>query len=92
LAPYAHLRSKISGLLVECPTAPSTTTIRAAVDPVLDNFPIERLIWGSDWPVALLAAGYEETFETVTGALDRLSASEREALLGGNAREFYSLT
>ncbi|MDE2766811.1 MAG: amidohydrolase family protein, partial [Chloroflexota bacterium] len=46
---------------------------------------------GSDWPVALLAAGYEETFQTVTGALDRLSANERAAVLGGNAREFYSL-
>ena len=62
LAPYENLRIKISGLLVECPTSPTTRTIRAAVDPVLDNFPIERLIWGSDWPVALLAAGYEETY------------------------------
>jgi len=91
LAPYEHLRIKISGLLVECPTSPTTETIRAAFDPVLDNFAIERLLWGSDWPVALLAAGYEDTFETVTGALDRLSASERAAVLGGNAREFYSL-
>lgn len=92
LAPFEHLRIKISGLLVECPTSPTTATIRASVDPVLDNFPIDRLIWGSDWPVALLAAGYEETFETVTGSLDRLSAEERAAVLGGNAREFYSLT
>ena len=91
LAPYEHLRIKVSGLLVECPTSPTTATIRAAVDPVLDNFPVERLIWGSDWPVALLAAGYEETFEQVTGALDRLSADERVAVLGGNAREFYRL-
>ena len=91
LAPYEHLRIKISGLLVECPTSPTTETIRAAVDPVLDNFAIDRLLWGSDWPVALLAAGYEDTFEMVTGALDRLSASERVAVLSGNAQEFYSL-
>jgi len=91
LAPYENLRIKISGLLVECPTSPTTRTIRAAVDPVLDNFPIERLIWGSDWPVALLAAAYEETFEQVTGARDRLSAGERSAVLGGNARDFYRL-
>ena len=42
-------------------------------------------------PVALLAAGYEETFKQVTGSLDRLSADERAAVLGGNAREFYRL-
>ena len=91
LAPYEHLRVKISGLLVECPTSPTTETIRAAVDPVLDNFPTERLIWGSDWPVALLAAEYEETFAQVTGALDQLSVAERAAVLGDNAREFYQL-
>ena len=91
LAPYEHMRIKVSGLLVECPTSPTTEAIRAAVDPVLDTFPVERLIWGSDWPVALLAAGYEETFEQVTGALDRLSADERTAVLGGNARKFYGL-
>ena len=83
--------SRFPGLLVECPTSPTTATIRAAVDPVLDNFPVERLMWGSDWPVALLAAGYEQTFEKVTGALDRLSPDERAAVLGGNAREFYRL-
>ncbi len=91
LAPFEHVRLKISGLLVECPATPATTTIRAAVDPVLDAFPVERLLWGSDWPVALLAASYEDTFERVTATLERLSAAERQAVLGGNAQRFYRL-
>lgn len=92
LAPYEYVRLKISGLLVECPGSPTTETIRAAVDPVLDTFSIDRLIWGSDWPVALLAAGYEDTFNCVTATLDRLTQTEREAILGANAQQFYRLS
>ena len=91
LAPYEHLRVKVSGLLTECPSAPTTETIQPAVDTVLDAFDIDRLIWGSDWPVALMAASYEDTFERVTAALGGLSSSERAELLGGNAVDFYKL-
>ena len=62
------------------------------MDPVLEAFPIERLIWGSDWPVALLAASYEETFKRVTATIDRLSKTDRSAVLGGNAMTFYELS
>ena len=92
LQPYSHVRLKISGLLVECPNLPITDVIQAAVDPVLEAFPIERLIWGSDWPVALLAASYEETFKRVTATIDRLSKTDRSAVLGGNAMTFYELS
>ncbi|MDE2990856.1 MAG: amidohydrolase family protein [Chloroflexota bacterium] len=91
LAPYEHLRVKVSGLLTECLSAPTTETIQHAVDTVLDAFDINRLIWGSDWPVALMAASYEDTFHRVTAALDRLNPSERAAVLGGNAMDFYQL-
>lgn len=92
LQPYDHLRLKISGLLVECPNIPSTDLIRAAVDPVLNAFPVDRLIWGSDWPVALLAASYEDTFKHVTDTLSSLSPTERSAVLGDNAVSFYQLS
>ena len=65
--------SRSSGLLTECPSSPTTATIQPAVDTVLDAFDIDRLIWGSDWPVALMAAPYEDTFERVTAALGGLS-------------------
>ena len=91
LAPYEHLRVKVSGLLTECLSAPTTATIQPAVDTVLDAFDVDRLIWGSDWPVALMAAPYEDTFERVTAALGGLSATDRAAVLGGNAIDFYEL-
>ncbi len=91
VAAIDHVRMKISGLLTECPSAPTTETIRPAVSMILDSFSIDRLMWGSDWPVSLQAASYTETFARVTAALDGLSASERAAVLGANAVEFYSL-
>ena len=91
LAPYKHLRVKVSGLLTESLSSPRTKTVQPAVDLVLDTFEVDRLIWGSDWPVALMAAGYEDTFTRVTGALERLSGDERAAVLGGNAMAFYEL-
>ncbi|MBM4438476.1 MAG: amidohydrolase family protein, partial [Actinobacteria bacterium] len=91
LKPYRHLRLKISGLLTETRGEPTTARIQPAVDTVLDNFGVERLIWGSDWPVALLAASYEDSFHRTTAALARLSATERAAVLGGNAQAFYGV-
>ena len=47
----------------------------------LQVFGPQRLMFGSDWPVCLLAAPYATVFELVDGwASSRLSASEREAL------------
>lgn len=91
LAPYKHVRVKVSGLLTECLSSPHTETVQPAVDLALDTFEIDRLIWGSDWPVALLAASYTETFARVTGTLEGLSENERAAVLGGNAMSFYEL-
>ena len=91
LVQFPHLHIKISGLLTECPSSPFTQSIQPAVDLVLDNFAIHRLMWGSDWPVALLAATYEDTFKRVTATLERLSPDERAAVLGGNARQVYRI-
>ncbi len=48
-------------------------------------------MWGSDWPVCLLAADYRTTYETVAAALGPLPDADRAALFGGNAARFYEL-
>lgn len=89
LAPYPHVWCKVSGLLTEAGPAPTTAAIRPAVRFALDTFGPSRLMWGSDWPVCLLAAGYGETHRAVTEALGPLSARDRAALFGGNAVRVY---
>jgi L-fuconolactonase len=49
------------------------------------------MMFGSDWPVCLLAASYERVFATYSGALHLLSAGERERVLGANAIRLYGL-
>ena len=59
----------------------------------LDVFGPERLLFGSDWPVSLLAAPYERVVAATIEALDRagLAASDRAALMGLNAARVYRL-
>ncbi len=91
LVPYPNLWCKVSGLLTEAGPAPTAERIRPVVQFALERFGTGRLMWGSDWPVCLLAADYRTTHQTVTAALGPLSAADRAALFGGNAVRFYGL-
>lgn len=82
---------KVSGLLTEAGPDPTTECIRPVVAFAIEHFGSDRLMWGSDWPVCTLAASYQETFHTVTGALGSLNDDDRAAILGANAVRFYRL-
>ncbi|WP_142683348.1 amidohydrolase family protein [Chitinophaga polysaccharea] len=57
----------------------------------LEAFGAGRLVYGSDWPVCLVAAKYRKVKELVTDFISTLSISEQEQIMGGNARSFYHL-
>jgi L-fuconolactonase len=92
LARRPNLVCKISGLATEADWQQWTP---AALEPywrvVLDAFGPSRLLFGSDWPVALLATSYQRWVDTVAEWTAPLSASERDAIWGGNAIRVYSL-
>ena len=46
---------------------------------------------GSDWPVCTVAADYARTMAVVSDYLERRPAAERDAVLGGNAQQFWNL-
>ncbi|WP_181787799.1 amidohydrolase family protein [Streptomyces phytophilus] len=56
---------------------------------VIDVFGPGRILFGSDWPVCTLAAGYGQVVELAEEAVADLTAAEREAFFGGNARRIY---
>jgi L-fuconolactonase len=58
---------------------------------VLDAFGPTRLLFGSDWPVSLLASSYQHWVGTVAEWLALLSESERFAIWSGTATRVYSL-
>ena len=64
-------------------------TVGALLDIGLDAFGTERLMYGGDWPMSVPHGGYEPTWQVMRECLDHVSASAREAILGGNARRCY---
>ena len=59
---------------------------------VLEAFGPKRLLFGSDWPVVLLASEYLKWANTVRMSISRLSADEQQQIMGGTAIRVYKLT
>jgi L-fuconolactonase len=84
--------AKVSGLYPSGDqSAWSAEDLRPIVDAALDIFGPDRLMLGSDWPIAVLAGGYRRVWGELAGIVGELSPAERDALLGGTAAAFYSL-
>ena len=58
---------------------------------VLDAFGPDRVLFGSDWPVCHLAAGYDEVVALAESATGTLDAAERAAVFGGTAGRVYGI-
>ncbi|MDH5687001.1 MAG: amidohydrolase family protein [Candidatus Bathyarchaeota archaeon] len=93
LADIPQIYCKVSGMVTEADWKRWTVEdLKPYVDHVLKVFGVERLMWGSDWPVCLLAANYHEVYRSVLEVTDSLSREQREKLYGLNAQRFYRLT
>jgi len=78
---------KLSGIVTEAGSA-NPAVLSECVDHLVSCFGPERLMWGSDWPVCLLAGSYEQVFNLVK---DYAPAATHEALFGGNCARFYGV-
>lgn len=92
-----HVACKLSGLLTEADWRKGVSVrdvqrARQCLDVALDVFGPQRLMFGSDWPVCLLAASYGTEYDVLhVWAEERLSATERADLWGGTATRCYNL-
>ena len=92
IATHPNVYCKISGLVTEAdPKEWKMTDFIPYIDFVLENFGIEKVMFGSDWPVCLLGAGYTEACDIVEGNTTNLSAEEKAKLWGENAVKFYNI-
>jgi len=92
LATHENITCKLSGLVTEADWAAWTPDqLRPYVDVVVEAFSPQRLMFGSDWPVCLLASTYERWVATVDDLIAGLSEDEREAITGATARRFYGI-
>jgi L-fuconolactonase len=92
LARSHNVACKLSGLVTEADWERwRMADLAPYLEIALDAFGVTRVMFGSDWPVCLLAATYERWCEHLEGWSWMLSESERAALLGGNAVRIYNL-
>jgi L-fuconolactonase len=87
-----HVACKVSGMVTEADWSGwEPSDLAPYVDHVLEVFGPDRLLFGSDWPVCLLAAPYERVVEAAHSTLARLSPDESAAVFGETASTVYRL-
>jgi L-fuconolactonase len=92
LAAEPNVVCKLSGMVTEADWGTWTVPdLRPYADVVLEAFGPDRLMFGSDWPVCVLAGSYDEVFQAATDLTAQLSAAEREAVFGGTATRVYRI-
>jgi len=92
VAAYPNVHCKLSGLVTEANWSSwQTDDLRPFVDFALELFGLERLIFGSDYPVCLLAASYDRVLDAFQEILKGLSDADREQIFSKNAARFYRL-
>ncbi|HEY0610540.1 MAG TPA: amidohydrolase family protein, partial [Chitinophaga sp.] len=93
IAQSGNVYCKLSGLVTEADWQHWTAQdFQPYLDVVLEAFGPQRLMYGSDWPVCLLAASYAQVKGIVTDYISRLSPAEQAAIMGDNATAFYKLS
>lgn len=92
LGAYENVYAKVSGLVTEADWKHwKFTDFEAYLKHVIRVFGKKRIVFGSDWPVSLLAADYDQVLAIVESQLAEFSDAERSAFFGKNAVEFYGI-
>jgi L-fuconolactonase len=92
LARYPNIYCKLSGLVTEANwNSWHVDDLRPYVDCALEAFGPERMMFGSDYPVCLLAASYDRVLDGFLEILKDLSDADREKIFASNAAKFYRL-
>ncbi|MBP1990170.1 amidohydrolase family protein [Paenibacillus eucommiae] len=93
LAHHKNIYCKLSGMVTEADLEHwNVQDFKPYIDHIVAIFGADRVMFGSDWPVCLLAATYEQVYEILNSCLPNdLSKDKRDAIFGGNAIEFYNL-
>jgi L-fuconolactonase len=93
VAANPRVRGKVSGLYsaVGDPAGWTVDAIRPIFDHVLEAFGPDRLMYGGDWPVSLIAGGYSRVWSGIEQLLGGLDPADRDRILADTARAFYQL-
>jgi L-fuconolactonase len=92
LGQFENLQCKISGMVTEALWKSwAIEDFKPYMDVVVEAFGTDRIMFGSDWPVCLVAASYNEVVTIVEDYFSSFSKDEQEKFFGLNAIKFYKL-
>ena len=92
IAQNPNVFCKVSGLVTEADGKHwKADDFKPYLDVVFDAFGPDRLLFGSDWPVCLLAATYHQVKQLVEDNVKDFSPADKKKIFGGNAARFYNL-
>lgn len=93
LAELPNVACKISGLVTEADHAAwQPADLEPYINTALEAFGEERVLFGGDWPVVLLASAYRRWYETLEALTARLTVSARRRLWAENAQRYYRMS
>lgn len=91
-ATFKNVYCKISGMVTEADWKHwKKEDFFPYIDEAFEAFGEDRLMYGSDWPVCLLAADYQRQFEILNEYLSRNSSIEKNKIMRENAIQFYNI-
>jgi L-fuconolactonase len=90
IATHPNVYCKLSGMVTEADWKNwKAADFEPYLDVVFDAFGPERLMFGSDWPVCLVAASYAQVKDIVESYVDRHAPKAKAAIFGENVKRFY---
>ena len=93
VAAIPHVYCKVSGMVTEADWESWTPAdLRPYGEVVVEQFGYDRLMFGSDWPVCLLAGTYRQVWDAAHTTVGPLSDDAHAMVFGRNAATFYKLT
>lgn len=92
IASHENVSVKVSGLFTEANWSDwSNQTFLPYFDHILKSFTPSRMMFGSDWPVCLLAATYSQTINLMEELTRQFTKAEQDSFWSGTAKQFYRL-
>jgi L-fuconolactonase len=91
LARTTSVYCKLSGLLTQAEVGAGAAALDAFVAHIFHCFGVDRVMWGSDWPVVTLRAPYRDWLDMALALVRRHAPGHDDAVFAGNAIRFYKL-
>ncbi|MFC4478579.1 amidohydrolase family protein [Flavobacterium chungangensis] len=92
IAKYDNVWCKISGMVTEADWKNwKPEDLKPYLDVIFENFSVDKLMYGSDWPVLNVASDYNEVVKTLEDYISKFSVEDQNKIWFENANEFYGL-